>query len=84
MENLFMEVAKASPLLALMLILWFFQRQDYKNFVDKVQSDNLEREKKYQDTITENQGIIFKLSENFNVVKDMKDDIKDIKDKIFK
>lgn len=79
-----MEIAKASPILALMLIFWYFQRQDYKTFVDKVQSDNLEREKKYQDTIIENQGVIFKLSENFNIVKDMKEDIKYIKDKFLK
>lgn len=84
MENLFMEVAKASPILALVLIFWYFQRQDYKNFVDKVQNDNLEREKNYQSTIKENQNIISKLTEKFSIVEVIKDDIQDIKNKVFK
>lgn len=84
MENLFMEVAKASPILALMLIFWYFQRQDYKNFVEKVQNDNLEREKNYQRTIKENQKIIGSLTEKFNIVEVIKEDIKDIKNNFLK
>lgn len=60
--------------------------------------DNKEREKNYQDTIRENQNIISKnqeviqenqniiskLTDKFNVVDVIKEDIKDIKNHIFK
>ncbi len=43
-----------------------------------------QREKGYQDTIKENQSIIGKLTEKFNIVEDIKEDIEDIKNKISK
>lgn len=46
--------------------------------------DSKEREKGYQDTIKENQTIISKLTEKFNIVEGIKDDIEDIKNQIFK
>lgn len=46
--------------------------------------DSKQREKGYQDTIKENQSIISKLTEKFNIVEDIKTDIDDIKNKIFK
>lgn len=73
MENLFLEIAKASPILALMLIFWYYNRKDYKEFVDKVQFQNDEREKNYQD-------IIKTLTEKFNIVEEVKKDVEDIKE----
>ncbi|WP_160678777.1 BhlA/UviB family holin-like peptide [Clostridium sp. C8-1-8] len=43
-----------------------------------------DREQKLNETITENQNIIVKLTEKFNIVEDIKEDIKGIKDKIFR
>lgn len=40
--------------------------------------DSKEREKGYQDAIKENQSIISKLTEKFNIVEDIKGDIEDI------
>lgn len=42
-----------------------------------------EREQKLNETITENQSIIMKLTEKFNIVEDIKEDLKDIKDRFF-
>jgi len=77
MENLFLEIVKASPILALMLIFWFYQRKDYKDFVTQVQDENANREKNYQ-------NIIDKLTEKFSILNDVKKDIEDVKEKIFK
>ena len=77
MDNMFLEIAKASPILALMLVFWFYNRKDYKEFVDKVQSQNDEREKNYQD-------IIKTLTEKFNLVEVVKKDVEDIKECVFK
>lgn len=46
--------------------------------------DSKQREIKYQETIKENQTIIGKLTEKFNIVEDIKEDIEDIKNHIFK
>jgi hypothetical protein len=46
--------------------------------------DAKEREKGYQDTIKDNQSIISKLTEKFNIVEVIKEDIEDIKNHIFK
>lgn len=77
MDNIFLEIAKSSPILALMLVIWFFQRKDYQTFVEKVQESNAVRENKYQ-------NIIDKLTEKFDLLNDIKKDIEDVKDKIFK
>lgn len=77
MDNIFLEIAKSSPILALMIIIWFFQRKDYQAFVEKVQDNNAIREGKYQ-------NIIDKLTEKFDLLNDIKKDIEDVKDKIFK
>ncbi|WP_096635802.1 BhlA/UviB family holin-like peptide [Clostridium cochlearium] len=77
MENLFLEIAKASPILALMLLFWFYNRKDYKEFVDKVQNQNDKREQNYQD-------IIKTLTEKFNLVEVVKKDVEDIKECVFK
>lgn len=77
MENIFLEIVKSSPILGLMIIIWYFQRKDYQIFVDKVQESNAIREGKYQ-------NIIDKLTEKFDLLNDIKKDVEDVKDKIFK
>lgn len=84
MEALFTEIVKASPLLGLMLVFWFYQRKDYRDFVIKVQDENAEREKNYQ-------AIIAELTKKFNIIEFVKtaienveDDVKEIKIHIFK
>ncbi len=77
MESLFTEIVKSSPILGLMLIFWFYNRKDYKEFVDKVQVQNDEREKNYQD-------IIKTLTDKFNIVEDVKKDVEDIKECVFR
>lgn len=76
MDSIFLQIAKSSPLLALMLIFWYFQRNDYKNFIDKVQDQNAEREKKYQITIDT-------LTEKMRVIENVQIDVKEIKNHIF-
>jgi len=46
--------------------------------------DSRKREEGYQKTIDENQEIIIKLTEKFNIVDSIKCDINDIKNHIFK
>ena len=84
LDNLFLEIVKYSPILGLMLIFWFYQRKDYRDFVSQVQAENSEREKNYQNVITE-------LTKKFNIVETVKtaienveDDVKEIKIHIFK
>ena len=75
MDSIFLEIVKVSPILGLMIIFWYYSRQDYKNFVDRVQAENAHRERRYQDTITT-------LSNNLNIVQDVKQDIEEIKYKL--
>jgi hypothetical protein len=77
LESLFTEIVKSSPLLGLMLIFWFYQRKDYREFVIKVQDQNAAREENYQSTIE-------KLTEKFNIVENVQVDVKEIKEHIFK
>lgn len=46
--------------------------------------DAKQRDKEYQETIKENQAIICSMTENFSIVKEIKSDVDDIKEKIFK
>lgn len=70
MEGLFAEIVKSSPILGLMLLFWFYQRKDYKEFVTQVQSENAKREENYQNTIK-------------NLTSDLQQDVKEIKNHIF-
>lgn len=79
MENLFMQIAQQSPILGLMLVFWFYNRKDYKDFVDKVQTENSKREETLQQVIVKNQDIISNLTEKFNIVDDVKKDVEEIK-----
>lgn len=45
---------------------------------------NSQREVKYQETIFENQDIIKRLTEKFVIVEEVKKDVEDIKDYVFK
>lgn len=96
MESMFSELIKTSPILGVMFILWFYQHkdsekrsEDYKQFVDKVQTENLTREKNLQETIhknheviSKNQEIIQNLTTKLVLIEDIKDDIEDIKEDI--
>ena len=73
--SVLLEVAKSSPLLAIMLLFWFYSRQDYQNFVNKVQDENSKRETNYQETIK-------KLTDNLNTIQEVKQDVEEIKYKI--
>lgn len=77
MENLFAEVIKFSPIIGIIIIFWFYQRKDYKELVDRVQTENATREKSYQEVISN-------LTKNFNIVEDVKKDVEDIKIQLFK
>lgn len=77
MESIFMEVVKVSPILGLLIIFWYYQRKDYKDLIDKVQMENGQRENNYQ-------NIISKLTDKINIMEDVKKDVEEIKDKIFK
>ncbi|WP_055667917.1 hypothetical protein [Desnuesiella massiliensis] len=70
MEGLFSEIVKSSPILGLMLLFWFYQRKDYKEFVTQIQSENAKREENYQNTIK-------------NLTSDLQQDVKEIKNHIF-
>ena len=74
-DTIFLEIVKVSSILGLMIIFWYYSRQDYKNFVDKVQAENACRERRYQNTITT-------LSNNLNIIKYVKNDIEEIKYKL--
>lgn len=76
MESLFLEIIKASPIMGVILLSWFFQRKDYRDFVEQVQKDNNEREKNYQ-------SIISKLTDKFNIVEEVKKNVEEIKIHIF-
>lgn len=52
-------------------------------FMD-TRKETKERETKYQETIKENQEIINKLTDKFNVVESIKEDVEDIKEMILK
>ncbi|MBZ1341524.1 hypothetical protein HZR18_18190, partial [Clostridium botulinum] len=58
-----------------MLVFWFYQRKDYKEFVDRVQEENSKREIHYQETIKN-------LNLNLNKVDNIEEDVKDIKEKL--
>lgn len=46
--------------------------------------DSKKREEAYQDTIRDNQSVIVKMTENFSIVKEIKSDVDDIKERMFK
>lgn len=84
MEQFFLEIAKISPLVAVLGFMYYKQGQGYKCLVDRVQDENSKREEKYQETIQENQQIILQLTSKINIIEDIKSDVKEVKEFIFK
>lgn len=58
-----------------LLFLWLFF---------DTRKDSKARETSMQTTIKDNQLIIVKMAENFSIVKEIKDDVDEIKEKYFK
>lgn len=91
MESMFLDIFKVSPILGLMVIMWFYQRKDYTKLVEDTRQESKEREDKLQNTIDKNQEIIHKnqeiiseLADKFDVVEDIQKDVADIKNKLEK
>lgn len=75
MENLIIKAFEYSPMLALAMLVWYFTRKDYNKLLNDTQEQNEKREEKYQKTID-------KLTDKLNIIDDIKEDLKVIKDKI--
>lgn len=75
MDGIFLEIAKNSPTLGIMLVFWYYTRKDFKDFVSQVQTENAGREVKYQETITN-------LTKQVGVVEIIKNDVEEIKEKL--
>jgi uncharacterized membrane protein len=93
MESIFLETIKLSPMLGILLIIWFYQRKDsreqqadFNKLVQDTNNQHKEREKELRETvktsqeiIQRNQCIMQELSQNFGVIKDVSEDVKSIK-----
>lgn len=84
METMFLDIFKLSPVVGIMVIMWYYQRKDYIKLVEDTRKDSQDRENKLQTTIEKNQDIISSLTDRFNVVDDVKKDVEEIKEYIFK
>ena len=82
MEGLFLDIFKVSPILGLVVIMWFYQRKDYTKLVEDTRQDSKEREEELKIIINKNQDIISDLAEKFDVVEDIQKDVTDIKNKL--
>lgn len=60
------------------------REERYTKVISDNRKDSKERESKYQETINKNQEIINDLAKQFNVMKDVKEDVEQIKEYIFK
>lgn len=77
METIFLDIFKISPVLGLLAIMWYYQRKDYSKLVEDTRKDSQTREEKYQNTID-------KLADKISVVDEIKEDVEEIKEYIFK
>lgn len=77
MEAIFLDIFKISPVLGLLAIMWYYQRKDYSKLVEDTRKDSQMREEKYQNTID-------KLADKISVVDEIKEDVEQIKEYIFK
>lgn len=77
METIFLDIFKISPVLGLLAIMWYYQRKDYSKLVEDTRKDSQMREEKYQNTID-------KLADKISVVDEIKEDVEQIKEYIFK
>ena len=82
MEGLFLDIFKVSPILGLIVIMWFYQRKDYIKLVEDTRQDSKEREEELKIIINKNQDIISDLAEKFDVVEDIQKDVTDIKNRL--
>lgn len=91
METMFLEIFKVSPVIAVLGAMYYYQRKDYTKLVEDTRKDSKEREDKMQktidnnqETISKNQDIIGELATKLNVVQEVKEDVEQIKNHIFK
>lgn len=84
MEQMFLELFKISPVVALLGLMYYYQRKDYSKLVEDTRVESKEREEKMQCTINKNQDIIGELANKLNVVQEVKNDVEEIKTYIFK
>lgn len=77
METMFLDLMKSSPLLAVFGYMWYCQKKDYTKLVEDTRADSKEREAKYQETID-------KLTDKIDIVIEVKKDVEEIKEYIFK
>ena len=91
METMFLDIFKVSPILGLVVMLWFYQRKDYNKLVEDTRADSKQREEKLQSTIDKNQEIIHKnqeiiseFADKFDIVEEIKKDVNEIKIKLEK
>lgn len=81
MENELLKYAMSYGIFALLfcyLLLYILKTQEKRD--EKSQ----EREMQYQKIITENQSVLEKLTQRFNIIEDVKKDVKEIKKYIYK
>lgn len=89
METMFLDIFKLSPVLGILLVMWYYQRKDYNKLAEDTREDSCKREERLQTTINKNQEIINKnqaiisdLAVKFDVVEDIKKDVTEIKMKL--
>ena len=81
-SEILINLFKFSPVVGAFFVFWFYQRKDFKEFVEGVQQDNKKREQLLNETIQRNQEIISNLSLNNNRLEKIEKDIEDIKENI--
>jgi len=89
MESMFLDIFKISPMIGVLLIMWYYQRKDYTKLAEDTRQDGIMREEKLQKTIDKNQEIINKnqtiiseLADKFDVVEEIQKDVAEIKIKL--
>lgn len=84
MDTMILELVKISPICAILVAMWYYQKKDYTKLVDDNRVDSKEREEKLQSTISKNQEVIITLAEKFDVVEVIKKDVINIEEKVNK
>ena len=75
MEQWLDKILQLSPALSIMVWLFWHQRKDYKELLNKTQDENAKREERYCNTIQS-------LTEKLNLIETVKDSVEEIKSKI--
>lgn len=73
METLFLDIFKLSPVMGVLLIMWFYQRKDYNKLAEDTRLDSCKREERLQNIIDKNQEII---NNNQEIIRELVDDVK--------